>query len=311
MTEVALTVSRLVEFVAAVVLFGSPLFFLYGLPRRGNESAASLGWTRPLLAASSAALLVGAVVGLAVQTANMTGDHADTFRPRAWLSVVSGADFGPEMAARIVLPIAALILVQLSRPCSPLWGVSSLIGGAVLASFAWTGHGASDEAMAGIVHLGADVLHLLAAGVWLGALAVLAILLCTSGDRSDPASLRALHRGLKGFSGVGTATVAILLATGLVNSWFLIGPKHVRDLFATPYGLLLCAKIAFFVAMLGFAGFNRFRLTPALAHSLSDDGSPTTVRRLRLSVVLETACGGAVLALVALLGTLEPPSAMG
>jgi copper resistance protein D len=311
MIEVALTGSRLVQYLAAVVLFGSPLFFLYGLPRRGSEAAAGFHWARPLLWAAGAALLVGAVVGLAAQTANMTGEPADAFRPNAWLSVVTGADFGPAMAARIVLPIAALALVQLGRPSVPLWSASSLIGGAALASFAWTGHGASDEGMAGFVHLGADILHLLAAGVWLGALAVLAILLRASGGGSDQAALQALHRGLKGFSGVGTATVAILLATGLVNSWFLIGPKHVRDLFVTPYGLLLCGKIAIFVVMLCLAGLNRFGLTPALARSLSDGGSSVAVRRLRLSIVLETACGAAVLALVAVLGTLEPPSAMG
>ncbi|HSZ52757.1 MAG TPA: CopD family protein, partial [Caulobacteraceae bacterium] len=165
--------------------------------------------------------------------------------------------------------------------------------------------------MAGVLHLGADVLHLLAAGVWLGALAVLTILLRTSGGSSDPAALGALHHGLKGFSGVGTATVATLLATGLLNGWFLIGPNHIRDLFVTPYGLVLCAKLAIFVAMLGFAGLNRYMLTPALARSLSDGGSSAVVGRLRLSIALETACGGAVLALVAVLGTLEPPSAMG
>jgi putative copper resistance protein D len=311
MFEIALTGSRLVEYGAAVILFGSPLFFLYGLPRRGIEAAARLGWARPLLWAASAALLVGAVVGLAALTANVTGDLADALRPRVWLSVLTGTDFGPALAARIVLPIAALALVQLGRPSVPLWSASSLIGGAALASFAWTGHGVSNEGVAGTLHLGADVLHLLAAGVWLGALVVLAILLCTSTGSSDPAALQRLHRGLKGFSGVGTATVTTLLATGLLNSWFLVGPNRVRDLFLTPYGLLLCCKIAIFVAMVGLAGLNRFRLTPALGHILSDGGSSAAVKRLRLSIALETTFGGAVLTLVAVLGTLEPPSAMG
>src|ERR1700761_4041944 len=127
MIEVALTGSRLIEYVAAVVLFGSPLFFLYGLPRGGSEAAARLGWTRPLLWAAGAALFLGAFIGLAVQTATMTGDPTDAFRPNAWLSVVTGADFGPAMAARIVLPVAALALARLTRPGFPLWAVSSLI----------------------------------------------------------------------------------------------------------------------------------------------------------------------------------------
>lgn len=309
MLEPARIVARTAQYAAAAVLFGSPLFFLYGLPARGSAAAARLAWPRPLLALAGAALLAGAVVGLAALTANMTGAPADAFRPRAWLTVVAGADFGPAMAGRIVLGVAALVAAWLGRPSVPLWRVVSLVGAAALASFAWTGHGASDEGVAGLVHLGADVVHLLAAGVWLGALAVLAILLFTSKGRSDPDALGALHRGLEGFSGVGTATVAALLATGLLNSWFLVGPSHVGDLLATPYGRLLCVKVGLFVAMLGLAGLNRFRLTPALARSLSQGDA--SLKSLRASIAFETACGGAVLALVGVLGTLAPPSAMG
>jgi copper resistance protein D len=304
MIDVALVLARIAQYAAAAVLFGSPLFFLYGLPRQGGAAAAGLGWPRPLFRIASALLLVGAVVGLAAQTATMTGAPADAYRPSAWLSVVTGADFGPVIAGRIALALVALAIVSLGRPSSGLWSVTSLLGAAALASFAWTGHGASDDGPAGAVHLAGDVVHLLAAGVWLGALASLAILLFTS---SSPEALEALHRALAGFSGVGTATVAALLASGLLNSWFLVGPRHVRDLVATAWGLVLCAKVAVFVGMLALAGLNRFRLTPALERSLADPA--TALRRLRASVAVETCAGVAVLALVGVLGTLPPPSA--
>jgi putative copper resistance protein D len=311
----ALVLARAAQYVAATVLFGSPLFFLYGLPNRGDAAAVGLAWPKPVLAGASALLFAGAVVALGATTANMTGRAADAYRPGAWLSVVTGADFGPVMAGRIGLALAALVITLLSRPSLALWTILAAVGGAALASFAWTGHGASDEGVAGAVHLAGDVAHLLAAGVWLGALAVLAILLFSSGPkagrRAGPAALQSLHGGLRGFSGIGSAAVAALLASGLLNSWFLVGVGHVRDLLSTTYGLLLCGKVAIFAGMLGLAGLNRFKLTPALARSLAAAAPDATLRALRLSIAFETAAGVAVLVLVGALGTVAPPSAMG
>ena len=47
----------------------------------------------------------------------------------------------------------------------------------MLASLAWAGHGAATPGAAGDLHLAADVLHLLAAGLWLGTLPPLVLLL--------------------------------------------------------------------------------------------------------------------------------------
>jgi putative copper resistance protein D len=311
MHDAALILARTAQYVAAVVLFGVPLFFLYGLPVKGGAAAATLAWPRPVLAFASVVLFAGTVVALGATTANMTGAAADAYRPGAWLSVVTGADFGPVIAGRIGLALVALAITLLRRPSRALWIILAAAGGAALASFAWTGHGASDEGVAGAVHLAGDVAHLLAAGVWLGALSVLSILLFTSRRDGDADALQALHRGLEGFSGIGTGTVAAILATGLLNSWFLVGPGHVRDLLSTTYGLLLCGKIAVFAGMLGLAGLNRFKLTPSLARSLAAAAPDAALRALRLSIALETAGGAAILVLVGAFGTLAPPSAMG
>ena len=84
--------------------------------------------------------------------------------------------------------------VLAALPRRPSWPLLAGLGGAAAASFAWTGHGAD-----GRVHTGADVVHLLAAMIWLGALPVLAILVL---DRRDPARASlALH----GFSAIGPA----------------------------------------------------------------------------------------------------------
>lgn len=302
--------ARLIQFAAATVLFGAPLFFLYGLRARAGDEPARLGWPRWGLSLAVAALLAGAVVSLSAQTASMTGEPAAAFQPDSLWEVMSGTQFGLAIALRLGLATAALIHVLLVRPSRPLWASLAGLGAGALASFAWTGHGAADEGAAGAIHLGADIVHLLAAGVWLGALAVLAAQLSAARRSPDRGALQTLHRGLEGFSGVGTMVVALLVFTGLVNSWFLIGPSHLGALLASAYGLLLGAKVLVFAGMLGLAAINRFRLTPGLGAALAGAPPQAALAALRRSILLETAAAIAVLAVVSLLGTLAPPAAM-
>ncbi len=303
--------ARLIQFAAATVLFGAPLFFLYGLRARVGDEPARLGWPRWGLALAGAALLAGAVVSLGARTASMTGEPAAAFQSDSLWEVMSGTQFGLVVAARLGLATAAILHLLLMRPSRRLWGMLAGLGAGALASFAWTGHGAADDGVAGGVHLGADIIHLLAAGVWLGALAVLAALLLRAARQPpDRWALRTLHRGLEGFSGMGTAVVALLLLTGLVNSWFLIGPDHLSALATSAYGLLLVAKVVLFAGMLGLAAINRFRLTPGLGAALAGASPEPALVALRRSILLETAAAIAVLALVGLLGTLAPPAAM-
>ena len=40
--ETAVAIARFVQFIGAAILFGTPLFFVYGLPRAGVGSAMTL-----------------------------------------------------------------------------------------------------------------------------------------------------------------------------------------------------------------------------------------------------------------------------
>lgn len=298
--------ARFVQFSGAVVLFGAPLFFLYGLRVGKGRTPTRFGWPPWMLPLAAAATAAAAVASLSAQTAVMTDDPAAALQPGPLWDVLSGTKYGHAVAVRIVLAVAALFAGAVVRPGRGLWVLLAGLGGGVLASFAWTGHGAAD----GVLHLGADIIHLLAAGVWLGALAVLAAQLAARGRRADAFAVRALHRSLEGFSGIGTSVVALLILTGLVNSWFLIGPNRIGLIFQTAYGLLLTAKVVVFAGMLGLAALNRFRLTPALGAAVDDEAPQAALAALQRSIVLETSAALAVLALVSLLGTLEPPAAM-
>jgi len=165
-----------------------------------------------------------------------------------------------------------------------------------------------DEAAMGWVHLAADILHLIASGAWVGALLGLLLLVSRPAARVDAAHLGVTHRALHGFGTVGTIVVGTIAVTGLVNGWMLVGVSNLSALPATLYGQLLLAKLALFVAMLGLASLNRFRLTPAFERSIAASDHGRALGTLRTSLAIETACVVAVLGLVAWLGTLAPPA---
>ncbi len=123
--------------------------------------------------------------------------------------------------------------------------------------------------------------------------------------------LHALHDALARFSGLGSLIVAAIVVSGLVNSWFLVGPTRLEGLWMTFYGRLLLVKLALFAGMLGLAAVNRFRLTPALGGALGHSVDPAgAIKALRASVGLELTAGITVLAAVAWLGTLAPPASL-
>lgn len=308
MLELAVILLRLVQFTGAMILFGSSLFLIYALPRQGVGSGAELGWSRRLLGSSAGGLLAASVLGLVAQTSILAGSISEGIKLSSLWAVITTMSMGPSTLIRAAAAIVALVTITVLRPGRTVFWVCASMGAVVSASFAWMGHGAATEGPGGLLHLIADILHVLAAGVWIGALAVFLGLLRR---RSDDATLQAvLHKALQGFAGVGSVLVAILVVTGLVNSWFLVGPSRVEDLIRTPYGLLLLAKVGLLGVMLAFAAINRFQLTPRLGGALGT-GTPASgaVAALRRSVALENGAALLVLVLVSVLGTLAPISA--
>ena len=101
---------------------------------------------------------------------------------------------------------------------------------------------------------------------------------------------------------MGYVAVAVLLATGLVNTWLLVG--SATSLTTTTYGWLLILKLCLFVGMLILAAVNRFWLVPTLINDKRD--SSPSIMRLRRNVLVEQVFGALVLLIVSILGTIEP-----
>ena len=297
---------RFVQYGSASILFGSALFLLFVLPRPAKGEDHELRWPIPLLALSALVLAIASSGALLAQTAMMAGSWRDGLTADSLSFVLLHLPIGWAAVFRSAAGALVLVAFAARAPQRRRWLLACIAGALATASFAWSGHGAADQGTAGLVHLAADIAHVLAAGVWLGALGALAGLLIAAkgGGESDH---RLTAGALSGFSAIGVSAVGVLVVTGLINSAFLIGLSGLGRLWTSPYGLVLTAKLAVFAAMFALASLNRFVLTPRLGAVL-DAGRPpaSALGRLKASVGVETALGVAVLALVAWLGLLEP-----
>jgi putative copper resistance protein D len=103
---------------------------------------------------------------------------------------------------------------------------------------------------------------------------------------------------------MGIAIVVVVLATGMVNAWILVGSLHA--LIATGYGRLLMLKLALFAVMLLFAAPNRFWLTPRLAPPSGSELQREALGRLARNSMIEIALALMIFAIVGMLGTLHP-----
>ncbi|MFJ4011620.1 copper resistance protein CopC [Streptomyces sp. NPDC090026] len=124
------------------------------------------------------------------------------------------------------------------------------MGGGVLAAGIAATWALSEHASTGIqpgVAMPVDVLHLLAVAAWLGGLATLLIALY----RTPSIEREAVRR----FSTVAFASVAVLAATGLYQSWRQVGSWSA--LTGTRYGQLLLVKVALVAVLVAVAWFSR------------------------------------------------------
>jgi len=295
--EAAFILARFLQYAAASVLFGSTLLLLWA----GLELRA----TKPLLAAAGVGLALAGAVGLGAQTALLTGSLADALRLETLTLVMQSMAFGPAAVVRIIMGLAATLII-LGLPSSRQTLTAILACGAVASiSFAWSGHAAATEGSLGTLHLASDAAHALAATGWVGALIV--FLLMAARVFGSTVKVASLAHVLRRFSPLGILLVAVLVVTGLVNSWLIIGFR-AWQIASTTYGMLLIAKLAAFALMLALAAYHRQRLVPALVRNGTTDGGleHPSPRRARWSLTSETLAGLAILALVAILGTLSP-----
>jgi putative copper resistance protein D len=282
--ENALIFCRFLHFGTLMTLAGGTVLFPV------LTAGAVPGFWRPVRIGLAVAVAVTTVAWLLLLSAVLVGDWLAALDPASIGAVLFDTQFGHLWLWRLGFA-AALVLI------SPWQAPTALLSALLLASLALTGHAVRESGIVGLLHEANQAVHLIAAGLWIGGLGVLAATIAWG--RRDGIGL--LDRALRRFSGLGYTAVGAILATGIVNIRFVI---DTRASFAnTAYGIVLLVKIILVMGMLALAMTNRFVLTSALASAPA-----ATRRRLLWSVGIELALGLAVVAAVSVLGTLSPPS---
>jgi copper resistance protein D len=261
-------------------------------------------WNLRIAWTGVALIVLSGIAWLLLQTSAMSGRPlgealADGV---AWI-VLTQTQFGMVSIARAAILILLAVSLLLPRMRSqPV--VAPIVAAALLAAIAWTGHAAGTVGLIGPIHLAADALHLVAAGAWIGGLMPLLLLLGEARRHNDLNGASIALAAARRFSTLGIISVGVLLATGLVNSWILVG--SLRGLVGTDYGRLVLVKVALFAAMICIAAVNRMVLTPCLANPPGSLPQIEALRRLQRNVGIEIAIGLGVFAVVAVLGVLHP-----
>ena len=253
---------------------------------------------RPLALIASSAAIAATLLWFPFEATSISGESAiEALGDGTFGTVLTATRFGQVWVIRLaLLAVTAIVLVSRGRAATFL---AALTASAALALSALTGHAGAASGFDGAVELGADMLHLLAAAVWVGGLLPLAWIMARPGRSPTPQTLGMAVDAARRFSPMGIACVGTLLVTGGVNTWFLSG--NLPALIGTDYGRLLSLKIILFFALVAVAAANRFRLTPRLA-----SGSAKAATALRRNALVEAGIGLAIVAIVGVLGTLPP-----
>ena len=286
-----------------MVLFGMPLFSLYAL--KNEERSTFPGRILPVIIFGSILLgMVLSVASLVVMAKNMTGaTDYQTIESHAFGMILGETYFGTAWISRVMALVVSLIGLLRFRKEPAQGCIIISIGGAIaLGSLAWGGHGAMDEGVRGLMHFTADILHLLAAGAWVGALASF---LTLAKQGSNEKHFAVLARTSVGFATVGTVIVATLVVTGVVN-FYLIAGTNLSLLFLSAYGILLLLKLALFAGMLTMAALNRYRLAPRIEAAVRSGNTHAACVALKRSLNIEFLLAVVILFLVAVFGLLSP-----
>lgn len=254
-----------------------------------------------------ATMVLSALVWFGFVTASMSG--AATLlevNPDTLQTVLQQTHFGHLWAFRMG---GSLILgVLLFSGCSE--APTAVFSFAILASLAAAGHAGAIVAGGGPLPMIGDFGHLIAAAFWPGGLLPLLLFLFGQYRGVNQSTNRFAADVVRRFSALSLVVVGFLVATGLINTYFIVG--SFGALFMTDYGRLLLFKIALFILMLCLGAWNLFVLKPrlsraAIVESQTAESDTTPIRLLIRSVACETFLAAGVVLVIGFLGATPPP----
>ena len=335
-TEVAFDVVRGLDYVSISLMLGGLAFLIFAwLPALAAVADGEPGWqaasqafarrfARVLLAAIVLGIVVS-VLGVLLQGASAAGVSLWASLKGSVISNTLSSRFGEVWCLRAIdwLALGGLLMgarargrgsVPVLRPVAlgadgsaltraPSRWVLALgaIGALYLAvTPALAGHAAVQSPVA--VFFPSDVLHVLAASVWVGGIACLLLVLPRATRQlAGPDRTRLLLATLTRFSPLALGAVIAIALTGVLQAY--IDVRSLHGLLHSTYGALVLAKTALLAALIGLGAINRKRVIPALKRLAGAAATPGELgvlarRAMRVELVGMLAVFGVTAALI-------------
>jgi putative copper resistance protein D len=271
------------------------VLLLIGVAGHGAVVAGGPAADEARAAARTVAAAAGAVLALGLAGSFLAQLLAFNLSPDPLLPdarLLLAQPWGRAWTVQLGLALATTALLAVP----PSWRAASTLGipCVVALSFApaFGGHAGAESRRALAIAL--DGAHVLAAGAWLGTLAVMSA--CTRW--SEPEAGTALLYRIRRLSPLALVSAAVVAATGVGSSWMRIAGGDA--LLASPYVRWLALKVALFAGVLALGWLNWRRGTPRLAWS-------GDARVVRASVACELLVALCVVGATAALVSTSPP----
>jgi Putative copper export protein len=214
---------------------------------------------------------IGILIGQAFSL--VSGSWWQAFSPMLLYGLVAHSDFGLFWILRQVIVLLALAITlatmrmsrgrekPLNEGMAWLYFILSL---GLLCAVTLSGHAAAARSNVIVLAVLSDLLHLLAASLWIGGMFYIALVYLPLLDRYPVLSrTRSLLAVLKHYSPLAFAGVALMAASGPLNA--TVRMDSWSELLATAYGRALVVKILLVCLLLLVSAYHVFLLRPRLA----------------------------------------------
>jgi len=298
--------ARAIHFGACLLILCFCIFQLGIINQRGRATPAMIEnrwrrFARKMIGWSLVFALLSGVAWLLLASLNMSDwEPGESFPWLAVKIVWRETQFGSLWKIRlglwaIVFVCAAPVMIgrgNLSARAKWIF----LPASALLGSLAWAGHGTEGSPYA--LHVAADVVHLLIGAAW--PVGLFPLLLVLFAARKLPADDKQSYLPVlvARFSAMSLIAVSLLVASGVVNSLFLLGPWS--NFLYVSYGRLLLAKIAMTAGAVLLGAVNLLILRQRLT------ARESAQRKLCISVAVELTFSVLIIFIVGWLGLMQP-----
>nr|MCU0636191.1 CopD family protein [Gemmatimonadaceae bacterium] len=286
---------RWATYLSLVPLLGALALLVVVVPRlTGGDGADTVRRSIARLGRATAlALLVVAFARLAAQSVSLHG-RAEAFDGASIGSVLRYTTWGWAWLLQVAAAALAVALCSGAPPVGRGRRAACVVLLLALgAASAGSGHAVAGESDTTLL-VAADTLHTVGAGAWLGALAVLLVVVLTGTRAATPAAASVV----RAFAPLALGGAGLVVASGGVLAWHHVGA--LSALVGTIYGRLLLAKVALLAGITVLGALNWRRIAPRLP----DAGAARVLQR---SARGELALGAVLLLATAVLVATPTP----